>query len=548
MSSKLSGLKWLRKAGGAARAAKSDQLLNPHGALNILVIGGGGREHAIVRSLGASQRAGHICVALGNGGTLLEPRTENVVLDITQHESVVAFCTENVVELVVIGPEAPLVDGLADSLRKAGIPTFGPGREAARLEGSKTFAKSFMVRHEIPTAAYKSFTAEQREGAYNFIDWLNGRVVVKADGLAAGKGVVVAGDIEEARSAVNACFSGEFGSSGQIVVIEERLEGPECSMLAFVDGTTVLPLPLSQDHKRAHDGDKGPNTGGMGVYSPVPQVNDKQRKSMTEIMCKTAAGLAEEGIAYQGVLYGGFMLTPSGPKVLEFNVRFGDPETQVILPRIKSDLADLMYATATGELAGHELEIDSRVAVGVVVASAGYPEAVATGHAILGLGRAQVLPGVEVYHAATKVVELNEGDSEKIVTTGGRVACITALADTFEEARAHAYEAIDRISFEGMWYRHDIGLKAFETTKKKLGKKSSGKGLSSKDSSSKKPSSKSPDGKSANGKKLGSKILGGKKPNAKTSESKKPDAKKLSSKKSNSAKRPGSSRKEKMGN
>ncbi|MCL2654264.1 MAG: phosphoribosylamine--glycine ligase [Coriobacteriia bacterium] len=428
--------------------------------LTILVIGSGGREHAIVRGLDYFDEAARLYVAPGNGGTLLEPRTENVALTVTDHDAVVAFCQAHDIGLVVVGPEAPLVDGLADSLRAAGIPVFGPGAASARLEGSKAFAKAFMRRHDLPTAAYEEFTAEDAAAAYEFIEARAGRVVVKADGLAAGKGVVVAQSVEEARAAARASFEGAFGASGARVVIEERLEGPECSLLALVDGATMLALPLSQDHKRAHDGDAGPNTGGMGAYSPVPMITARQEAQMTEVMARAVAALVEDGIDYHGVLYGGFMLTEAGPQLLEFNVRFGDPETQVVLPRIRSNLVQLMYATATGTLAQQPaLEIDERAAVGVVIASAGYPGSVQTGKPISGLGRAQVLPGVEVYHAAT-TVSTNEAGVEQVVTTGGRVACVTALADSFEDAREHAYEAARHITFEGSWSRSDIGLRA----------------------------------------------------------------------------------------
>jgi phosphoribosylamine--glycine ligase len=430
--------------------------------LNILVVGSGGREHAIVRSLDRQPDATHIYVAPGNGGTRLEPRTSNVELDIVTHGDVVDFCQAHDIGLVVIGPEAPLVDGLADSLRSFEIPVFGPGAIGAQLEGSKAFAKAFMRRHDLPTASYAGFTAGQKQEAEAFIEELEGRVVVKADGLAAGKGVVVADSVAEAKAAVEACFEGAFGESGAQVVIEERLEGPECSLLALVDGATMVPLPLSQDHKRAHDGDTGPNTGGMGAYSPVPQITAAQEEQMVAIMQSAAEALVEEGIDYHGVLYGGFMLTETGPQLLEFNVRFGDPETQVVLPRIRSNMVGLMYAAATGGLAQQPaLEIDEREAVGVVIASAGYPGPSETGKPISGLGRALMLPGIEVYHAATAVNTDAKG-TEQVVTTGGRVTCVTALAGTFEEARERAYEAVGRIMFTGSWSRSDIGLRALQ--------------------------------------------------------------------------------------
>ena len=428
--------------------------------LNILVVGSGGREHAIVRSLDYFDEAALLYVAPGNGGTLLEPRTENVALKVTDHQAVVKFCKARHIGLVIVGPEAPLVDGLADSLRAEAIPVFGPGAAGAALEGSKAFAKAFMRRHDLPTATYEEFSADQVEAAFAFIERLDGRVVVKADGLAAGKGVVVAQSADEAREAVRASFAGAWGASGARVVIEEQLVGPECSLLALVDGATIAPLPLSQDHKRAYDGDSGPNTGGMGAYSPVPQVTPAQSEQMIDIMRRAAAALVEEHIEYRGVLYGGFMLTEAGPQLLEFNVRFGDPETQVVLPRVRSNMVRLMYATATGTLASQPaLDIDERVAVGVVIASEGYPGSVQSGKPVTGLGRAQVLPGIEVYHAGT-TVRTNAQGGEQVVTTGGRVACITALADTFEEAREHAYEAVGHVKFDGGWSRGDIALRA----------------------------------------------------------------------------------------
>jgi phosphoribosylamine--glycine ligase len=359
------------------------------------------------------------------------------------------------VGLVVIGPEAPLVAGVADAVRAADIPCFGPGANGAQMEGSKQFSKELMVAAGIPTAAFGAFT--DKDAALSYLESHNAPVVVKADGLAAGKGVTVALSDDEARAAVEECFAGRFGEAGDTVVIEECLTGPECSMLAFVCGTTVLPMAPSQDHKRAYEGDTGPNTGGMGVYSPVPIVTDDEYAIMLALMEKTAAALAERGIDYRGVLYGGFMLTPAGPKVLEFNVRFGDPETQVILPRLKSDLLAVMLAVANGDMSGIELEWDDAWGVSVVLASAGYPGDYEKGKAITGIEDAEDLDGVTVFHAGTKLLE-----DGTLVTNGGRVLNVTALAPSFEAARELAYAGVELIDFEGKQYRTDIGARALK--------------------------------------------------------------------------------------
>ena len=419
--------------------------------MNILILGGGGREHAITKSIVESPRSDKVFCAPGNGGTALI--AENVTLDAEDGAAVVEFCRENGVELVVIGPEAPLVVGVADAVRDAGILAFGPGAAGAQLEGSKSFSKDLMAHAGIPTASYCTFYDSDTALAY-----LNGAkapIVVKADGLAAGKGVVVAQTIEEAAIAVAECFGGKFGSAGFTVVVEECMKGPECSMLAFTDGKTVKPMATAQDHKRALEGDKGPNTGGMGVYSPVPIVTEEEHAKMVEILETTVATLAANGIDYRGVLYGGFMLTDEGPKVLEFNARFGDPETQVLLPRLRTDLVDVMVACASGELADIELEWSDQWAVSVVLASAGYPGSYKKGFEIFGIADAEALEGVTVYHAGTKV-----DDTGALVTNGGRVLNVTALGDSFEAARDLAYEACGKISWEGMTYRRAIGARA----------------------------------------------------------------------------------------
>lgn len=424
-------------------------------AINILVIGSGGREHAIVHYLAASPLSKTIFVAPGNGGTQSEPKTTNVMLNGEDGQAVVSFVKEHDIELVVVGPEAPLVKGVADAVRAAGVAVFGPGQSGARLEGSKSFAKDFMVRNNIPTAGYHTFSCEQADEAFAALEEMGAPVVIKADGLAAGKGVTVAMDIKTAREALKECFDGRFGEAGETVVLEEYLEGPECSMLVFIEGDTMVPLAPAQDHKRAFDGDAGPNTGGMGVYSPVPLLYRDEYLAMLDIMQDVANALKKEAIDFRGVLYGGFILTDEGPKVLEFNVRFGDPETQVLLPRLKSDLVEVMLAVAQGRLAEVNLRWDLLDGVSVVMASAGYPGSYEKGKVINGIIDAITMDDVEVFQAGTALNA--EGE---LVTAGGRVLNVTALAPTFEEAIEKAYEAVSKISFEGAFYRHDIGKKA----------------------------------------------------------------------------------------
>lgn len=419
--------------------------------IDILLLGSGGREHALAKKLAESPRCGTLYIAPGNGGTLQEG--VNVALAEDEPEAVAAFAREEGIGLVVIGPEAPLVAGVADAVRAAGIACFGPGAEGAQMEGSKRFSKELMERAGIPTAAYGSFTDE--EAALAYVREQGAPLVVKADGLAAGKGVVVATEQGQAEEAVRECFAGAFGDAGSTVVIEECLTGPECSLLAFTDGKTVRPMATAQDHKRALEGDRGPNTGGMGVYSPVPIVTDEELAVMKQVMVDTVAELAAEGIDYRGCLYGGFMLTPEGPKVLEFNARFGDPETQVILPRLKNDLVDVMLACAEQRLDDVELSWRDEWAVAVVLTSAGYPGSYEKGKVITGVEDADALDGVTVYHAGTAVTDTGE-----LVTSGGRVLAVTALGDTFEAARDLAYAACEKIDFEGKTLRHDIGLKA----------------------------------------------------------------------------------------
>ena len=423
--------------------------------MDILLLGSGGREHAIACALKASPLCDELYVAPGNGGTA--SIAHNIALDANDPAAVAQYAADNGIGLVVIGPEAPLVAGVADAVRAKGIPAFGPGAQGAQMEGSKRFAKEFMERHGIPTAAYRSFDELAPAQAYVRQQFEAGApiLVVKADGLAAGKGVVVAGSAQEALDALDDCFSGHFGAAGSTVVVEEGLTGPECSLLAFVDGSTVRLMATAQDHKRALEGDLGPNTGGMGVYSPVPIVTDEEYAAMAAAMQTAADGLVSDGIDYRGVLYGGFMLTPTGPKVLEFNARFGDPETQVILPRLKTDLVQVMLAVAQGRLSEVELAWADEWAVSVVLASAGYPGSYPKGLEITGIEHAAALPGVTVYHAGTKL------DEEGVLrTSGGRVLNVTALGATFAEARERAYEGCDLIEFEGKTLRRDIGARA----------------------------------------------------------------------------------------
>ncbi len=420
--------------------------------MNILVLGSGGREHAIAWALNKSPKCDKLYVAPGNGGTA--GFAENVSgLNAEDGNAVLQFAQEHNVEMVVIGPEAPLVAGVADVLRKAGIPVFGPDAQGAQLEGSKTFCKEFMMRHNLPTAEYLSTSDEQ--AAHDYIDKMGAPIVVKADGLAAGKGVVVAQTAEEAHQAVTECFQGAFGDAGNTVVVEECLTGPECSMLAFVSAGKAYCMAPSQDHKRAYDGDEGPNTGGMGAYSPVPIVTDEELARMEEVMAQAAAATAEEfEHDYRGVLYGGFMLTPQGPKLLEYNARFGDPETQVVLPRLESDLVEVMLAVAEGRPQDINLKWADKWAVTVVLASQGYPRAYEKGKVITGIEDADALPDVKVYHAGTA---MRDG---QLVTAGGRVLNVTAMGDTFQAARELAYKACDLIQFEGKQNRTDIGLRA----------------------------------------------------------------------------------------
>lgn len=424
-------------------------------SLRVLVLGSGGREHALVRALSLSPKVDLVIAAPGNGGTALERNVINVAMNIEDGLEVANYVLDNAVDLVVIGPEAPLVAGVADHLRDNGAHVFGPGSAGARVEGSKAFSKDLMERHGLPAGKSKTFSVHDLEQAKATVREWGAPIVIKADGLAAGKGVTVAMDVETALAAVDECFSGRFGDAGTTLLVEEYLSGPECSLLAFVCGRTMVPMAPAQDHKRVGDGDTGPNTGGMGVYSPVPLVTAAEQAAMERIMQQAADALADEDIDYRGVLYGGFVLTAEGPKLLEFNARFGDPETQVVLPRLETDLADVLLACAEGNLSDIELTWSDDVAVSVVVASAGYPGYYDTGLPITGIDFASEVPGVEVYHAGTKVTE-----DGQLVTAGGRVLNVTATAPDFATAISRAYQAVDRIEFTGAFSRRDIGQRA----------------------------------------------------------------------------------------
>ena len=421
--------------------------------MNVLLIGSGGREHALAWALSASPLLTKLYCAPGNGGTGL--LGECVALDAGDHGAVAQFCTDKKIALVVVGPEAPLVAGLADDLSAQGIKVFGPSKAAARLEGSKVFTKELCDRKNIPTAAYGHF--RDAEAARAYARKQGAPIVVKADGLAAGKGVTVAGTTEQALSAIDECFSGKFGAAGAEVVIEECLTGEEASFFVLCDGKNVLPLATAQDHKRAHDGDKGPNTGGMGAYSPAPVMTDAMcARTMEEIIAPTVEGMAEAGMPYQGVLYAGLMITREGPKLIEYNVRFGDPECQVLMMRLKSDLLPALLASVDGVLDRFDLRWHDDVALTVVMATKGYPGRYEKGSLISGLDEAGRDEHVEIFHAGTA---LEDG---AVIAAGGRVLNITARGRTVREAQERAYAAIAKIGWSQGFCRTDIGWRAIE--------------------------------------------------------------------------------------
>jgi phosphoribosylamine--glycine ligase len=427
--------------------------------MRVLILGSGGREHAFAWKIANTPRVSAVFVAPGNAGTALESGVRNVDIAADDIDALVNFAKREKIDLTLVGPEAPLVIGVTDAFEAAGLRCFGPRKLAARLEGSKAFTKEFLRRHKIPTAAYATFTKENFDPA-----WVRAQrapLVVKADGLAAGKGVIICATTDEAVASAQAMFDGQFGAAGSTVVIEEFLEGEEASFIAIVSGKDILPLATSQDHKRRDDGDRGPNTGGMGAYSPAPVVTDElHERIMREVMRPTAEGLISDGTPYIGFLYAGIMIAPDGtPNVLEFNCRFGDPETQPILSRLRSDLTMLCEAALDGRLAQVKADWDPRAALGVVLAAGGYPDSVRKGDEIHGLDAAAKLPG-KVFHAGTAL------DDGKIVTNGGRVLCAVGLGATVSEAQRAAYALCDNIRWDGVQYRRDIGYRAVAREKK----------------------------------------------------------------------------------
>ena len=424
--------------------------------MKVLVTGSGGREHALAWKLAQSERISEVMVAPGNAGTAREPGVRNVPLEADENARLVAFAITEDIELVVPGPEAPLVAGLVDQMERAGMPCFGPTAAAARLEGSKVFSKEVLDAAGAPTAGYREFTS--LEPALTHVEERRAPMVVKADGLAAGKGVIVAETRDEARAALRDMLEGgSFGEAGRRVLVEDFLVGEEASFIALVDGEHVLPLASSQDHKARDDGDRGPNTGGMGAYSPAPVLDpDVQARVMNEVMHPVVRVMRENGTPFKGVLYAGLMISPDGaPRVLEFNVRFGDPECQPLMMRLQTDLLDLIEATRAGRLDKVLPKWDPRTAMGVVMASSGYPGSYAKGHPIDGLNSADS-SSVKVFHAGTA---LKDGE---VITAGGRVLCVTALGDSPNAARERAYGAVSNISFEGAFCRSDIGYRVLD--------------------------------------------------------------------------------------
>ena len=421
--------------------------------MKILVVGSGGREHALAWKLAQSKRIQIVLVAPGNGGTALDVRMKNV--DITDPVALADFAHQEQVALTVVGPEAPLAAGIVDIFRERGMSIFGPTRKAAQLESSKDFAKAFMERHGIPTARYQTFS--DAAAAHRYIDEQGAPIVIKADGLAAGKGVVVAMTLEEAHGAIDMMLSdNRFGDAGARVVVEEFLEGEEASFIVMVDGKNILPLATSQDHKRLLDQDQGPNTGGMGAYSPAPIVTPQlHARVMREIIQPTVQGMAKDGIPYTGFLYAGLMIDAEGnPKTLEFNCRMGDPETQPIMARLKTDLVSVMEHAVSGTLNEIELDWDRRTALGVVMAASGYPDAPRKNDVITGIP--EETEDSMTFHAGTAL------DNKTLTTQGGRVLCVVGLGDSVRVAQKHAYDALDQIHFDGMQFRRDIGWRALK--------------------------------------------------------------------------------------
>ena len=425
--------------------------------MKILVVGGGGREHAIAWKVAQSARVTQVFVAPGNAGTAAEPKCRNIAIPAEEIASLLQFVRDEGVALTIVGPEGPLAAGIADTFVAAGQRVFGPSKQAAQLESSKAFAKDFLARHKIPTAQYK--THSDLKAALADIDARGAPIVIKADGLAAGKGVVVAMTVEEARAAATDMLSGNlFGAAGSRVVIEDFLDGEEASFIIVAGGGRALALASSQDHKRVGDGDTGPNTGGMGAYSPAPVVTEAvHARVMREIIEPTLAGLAKDGIAYTGFLYAGLMIDKTGaPRVIEFNCRLGDPETQPLMMRLKSDLTVLLEAAIDGKLDSVKAEWDSRPALGVVMAAQGYPGSYRKKDEILGLDAAAGVPDVKVFHAGTTV----DPATKKVITTGGRVLCVVGTGANVAAAQQRAYEGVAKIRWEGEQHRKDIGYRA----------------------------------------------------------------------------------------
>ncbi|CAI1211529.1 phosphoribosylamine--glycine ligase [Serratia grimesii] len=422
--------------------------------MNILIIGNGGREHALAWKAAQSPLADKVYVAPGNAGTALESNLENIAISATDIPALLAFAQSHDIGLTIVGPEAPLVIGVVDAFQAAGLKIFGPSQAAAQLEGSKAFTKDFLARHNIPSAEYQNFT--DVEPALAYVRRKGAPIVIKADGLAAGKGVIVAMTLQEAEDAVQDMLAGNaFGDAGHRIVVEEFLEGEEASFIVMVDGENVVPMATSQDHKRVGDGDTGPNTGGMGAYSPAPVVTDEiHQRAMDQVIWPTVRGMAAEGNTYVGFLYAGLMISADGqPKVIEFNCRFGDPETQPIMLRLRSDLVELCLAGAEGKLDEKTSEWDERPALGVVLAAGGYPGDYNNGDVIQGLPQQESADG-KVFHAGTRM------QGNDVVTSGGRVLCVTALGETVAQAQQRAYQLAEGIQWPGSFCRKDIGYRA----------------------------------------------------------------------------------------
>ena len=421
--------------------------------MKVLIIGSGGREHALAWKCAAAARVTEVLVAPGNAGTATEHKVRNVSVPAEDFAGLIALARAERVDLTIVGPETPLVGGIVDQFTAQGLRCFGPRQNAAQLEGSKAYTKEFLRRHRIPTAAYATFTRATFDPEY--VRRQRTPIVVKASGLAAGKGVIIAESAQEAIASAEAMFAGQFGASGQEVVIEEFLPGEELSFIVMADGRNVLPLATSQDHKRLNDDDRGPNTGGMGAYSPAPVATPEvHTRVMREVIEPTIRGLAEDGTPYMGFLYAGLMIAADGtPNVIEYNCRFGDPEAQPVMARLQSDLTLLCEAALDGRLDTVQAQWDDRAALGVVMAAAGYPDAVRKGDVIEGLERAATLPG-KVFHAGTRL------DAGEIVTNGGRVLCAVGLGASVGAAQTQAYSLVDAVNWNGVHYRHDIGYRA----------------------------------------------------------------------------------------